>query len=32
MFHGFFYNTDVRESRECYDLIVRFVAVHLGMR
>ena len=26
MFHGFFYNPDVPESRECYDVIVRFFA------
>jgi acetyl esterase/lipase len=30
MFHGFFYNPDVPESRECYDVIVRFFAEHLG--
>ncbi|HEX7236514.1 MAG TPA: alpha/beta hydrolase fold domain-containing protein [Gammaproteobacteria bacterium] len=32
MFHGFFYNPDVPESRECYDVIVRFFAKHLGKR
>jgi acetyl esterase/lipase len=32
MFHGFFYNPDVPESRECYDVIVRFFAQHLGKR
>jgi len=32
MFHGFFYNPDVPESRECYDVIVRFFAGHLGKR
>jgi len=32
MFHGFFYNPDVPESRECYDVIVRFFAKHLGER
>ncbi|HET7608985.1 MAG TPA: alpha/beta hydrolase fold domain-containing protein [Gammaproteobacteria bacterium] len=32
MFHGFFYNPDVPESRECYDVIVRFFAKHLGRR
>jgi acetyl esterase/lipase len=32
MFHGFFYNPDVPESRECYDVIVRFFAEHLGKR
>jgi acetyl esterase/lipase len=30
MFHGFFYNPDVPESRECYDVIVGFFAAHLG--
>jgi acetyl esterase/lipase len=30
MFHGFFYNPDVPESRECYDVIVRFFATRLG--
>jgi len=30
MFHGFFYNPDVPESRDCYDVIVRFFARHLG--
>ena len=30
MFHGFFYNPDVPESRECYDVIVKFFARHLG--
>jgi acetyl esterase/lipase len=32
MFHGFFYNPDVPESRECYDVIIRFFAEHLGKR
>jgi acetyl esterase/lipase len=32
MFHGFFYNPDVPESRECYDVIVRFFAERLGQR
>lgn len=32
MFHGFFYNPDVEESRECYDVIVRFFADRLGKR
>jgi len=32
MFHGFFYNPDVPESRECYDVIVRFFAARLGKR
>jgi acetyl esterase/lipase len=30
MFHGFFYNPDVPESRECFDVIVKFFARHLG--
>jgi acetyl esterase/lipase len=30
MFHGFFYNPDVPESRECYDVIVAFFSRHLG--
>ncbi|MCP5144770.1 MAG: alpha/beta hydrolase fold domain-containing protein [Gammaproteobacteria bacterium] len=30
MFHGFFYNTDVPESRDCYDVIVNFFNKHLG--
>lgn len=30
LFHGFFYNTDVPESRDAYDLIVRFFDRHLG--
>jgi acetyl esterase/lipase len=30
MFHGFFYNPDVPESRECYDVIVKFFDRHLG--
>jgi acetyl esterase/lipase len=32
MFHGFFYNPDVPESRECYDVIVNFFATRLGKR
>jgi monoterpene epsilon-lactone hydrolase len=32
MFHGFFYNPDVPESRECYDVIVDFFAKRLGDR
>jgi epsilon-lactone hydrolase len=32
MFHGFFYNPDVPESRECYDVIVDFFAQRLGDR
>jgi monoterpene epsilon-lactone hydrolase len=30
MFHGFFYNADVPESRDCFDVIVRFFDRHLG--
>jgi monoterpene epsilon-lactone hydrolase len=30
MFHGFFYNVDVPESRDCYDVIVKFFDQHLG--
>jgi monoterpene epsilon-lactone hydrolase len=30
MFHGFFYNIDVPESRECYDVVVKFFERHLG--
>ncbi len=30
MFHGFFYNVDVPESRDCYDVIVRFFDRELG--
>ncbi len=30
MFHGFFYNPDVPESRDCYNVIVRFFQAHLG--
>jgi monoterpene epsilon-lactone hydrolase len=30
MFHGFLYNPDVPESRDCYDVIVRFFGKHLG--
>jgi acetyl esterase/lipase len=32
MFHGFFYNPDVPESRECYDVIVDFFDSRLGRR
>lgn len=32
MFHGFFYNVDVPESRDCYDVIVKFFDRHLGVR
>lgn len=30
MFHGFFYNPDVPESKECFDFIVRFFNKWLG--
>jgi len=30
LFHGFFYNPDVPESRDCYDVIVRFFDRQLG--
>jgi acetyl esterase/lipase len=30
LFHGFFYNPDVPESREAYDVIVKFFDRHLG--
>lgn len=30
MFHGFFYNPDVPESRDCYQVIVHFFDRHLG--
>lgn len=32
LFHGFFYNVDVPESREVFDVIVRFFDEHLGNR
>jgi monoterpene epsilon-lactone hydrolase len=32
MFHGFFYNPDVPESRECYDVIIKFFDSRLGKR
>jgi acetyl esterase/lipase len=32
LFHGFFYNPDVPESREAYDVIVRFFDRHLGAK
>jgi epsilon-lactone hydrolase len=32
MFHGFFYNVDVPESRDCYDVVVRFFERRLGKR
>ncbi len=30
LFHGFFYNPDVPESRDCYDVIVEVFNHHLG--
>lgn len=30
LFHGFFYNPDVPESRECYEVIVNFFSRQLG--
>lgn len=30
LFHGFFYNPDVPESRDCYNVIVDFFNRHLG--
>ena len=30
MFHGFFYNPDVPESREAYNVIIKFFNQHLG--
>ena len=30
MFHGFFYNPDVPESQDCFDVIVKFFDKHLG--
>jgi len=32
LFHGFFYNPDVPESRDCYDIIVKFFERRLGGR
>lgn len=32
LFHGFFYNPDVPESRDCYDVMVKFFNRHLGKR
>jgi monoterpene epsilon-lactone hydrolase len=32
MFHGFFYNPDVPESREAYDVIIKFFDKHLGAK
>ena len=30
LYHGFFYNPDIPESRDVYDLIVDFFTKHLG--
>ena len=30
MFHGFFYNPDVPESRDCFNVIINFFDRHLG--
>ena len=30
LFHGFFYNPDVPESRDCYDVVVKFFDRHLA--
>jgi acetyl esterase/lipase len=30
LFHGFFYNPDVPESQDCYNVIVNFFNRHLG--
>jgi epsilon-lactone hydrolase len=30
LFHGFFYNSDIPESREAYDVMLRFFDHHLG--
>lgn len=32
LFHGFFYDPDVPESREAYDIMTRFFDSHLGTR
>jgi acetyl esterase/lipase len=32
MFHGFFYNVDVPESRDCYEVIVKFFDRQLGRK
>lgn len=32
MFHGFFYNVDVPESRDCYEVVVKFFDRHLGRK
>ena len=32
LFHGFFYNPDIPESREAYDVIMKFFNHHLGTK
>ena len=32
LFHGFFYNADVPESREAFDVMIKFFDSHLGKR
>jgi acetyl esterase/lipase len=32
LFHGFFYNVDVPESRDCIDVIVKFFDANLGAK
>jgi epsilon-lactone hydrolase len=32
LFHGFFYNPDVPESRDAYDVIIKFFNRHLGAK
>jgi acetyl esterase/lipase len=32
LFHGFFYNPDVPESRDAYNVIVKFFDRHLGAK
>ncbi len=32
LFHGFFYNPDVPESRDCYAVIIEFFERNLGRR
>ena len=32
LFHGFFYNPDVPESKDAYDVMIKFFDTHLGQR
>lgn len=32
LFHGFFYNPDVPESKDAYDVMIKFFDKHLGQR